>query len=1184
MSGLRRKAARYSIVGWILACTLAGLGTGLVRTHAISGNSLHIVNVVLNTNRVQVRTLSTSEVEIRLRDAKGRLKARTTRPIPATGIQDVQLYTASGSPALIRPGDSIVAQPEAGEPVVVNTTLIDAQPMADQDALAMRGPPEVELRIQIQMPDEVFWRNYTATTDSAGQAQLAGLGLRPGVHGFVAYEPVPRRAVLVAFHAPTVVATVGADTIEGVAWGRREVALTVEDEIGQTTAATRLLADGEGYFSVQMAERIAGYQVLAGQTIHVAWEDQAIHLNVPQLSVRPDPVNNRITGHGPAGTQLSVTVYDTAAARRWWYYPRTDAQGGFEIDLPEHVQLSPNDDGSVIFETAAGHKIVAEFRVPWLELQVGSHRVSGRGTPKASVDLTLEAADGTTKAMGDASVDSRGRFAVELQAKGEPVPVAAGDTVRLTVGADEIAVQLPRLSVQLDPEQELVAGHGPPGEELEVSLIIDSEQLADTAVPGADGGFRLDVGGRADIRAGALARVTYTTPAGHSVFAQKRLLQVTVQAGANYLTGVADPDATIDIILQDTDGQPKDQARTTPNPQGRFDVALASDCHTPISTAPGDIVILQTTTEDVSVTVPGLTAALDAATDRLVGTGPPGTAVEARLTSADGFPRRRDDIHIGNDGHFSLGYRPETDVQSGDYVTIWLTLAGGHLAFARATAPAFSVRIGGAVLSGAVAPLSAVEVVLLKDQDPVAARAASSSDRNGSFSVTLRATDGQAVSVASGDSVAITTDGGTYQHEVPPLSLTVDPAGPTLSGTTLPSSTMQFTFISSSRYYLQEPLSVGPDGRYSVMLDPDIAVKAGDWAQVSLRTSDGLRAVAVWRAPQFTAYAGTHYVELNTSLGEGARITLRSGDGELRATGHPDPNNADAYLFTSGGQPVVVQPDDRITLERTDAGEVAAMTVADLTAELVPASPSVTGAAPAGGQVFVLVTGTGGEDSRSGQVPVWTDGRYQQQFASPGLGAGSSARVSYQDPETGHVTVRETYRGWFQATLGENEVEVRADPLSAVQLRLSGPAGEAKGRAGPTRVDYRGTAILVLVDDTGEPTGVATADELELASSAGTTSLAIPEIVVGVEVADDSVFGVVDEGGSVRVTLSTPDGCTYERRAQPAGDGSFRVPFAPEVRIGPGADVGLRYTTVTGHALETSRTIRAAHLPLVSKR
>ncbi|MFQ5858963.1 MAG: hypothetical protein ACE5LU_25465, partial [Anaerolineae bacterium] len=1164
------------------------------------------VQVVLKTNTVQVRTLETAQVEVRLRDAGGALRARAERLVPAVGIQDINLYTTSGFPAVIQPGDSVVITLEGADPVVITPVYLDARPVAGSDTIVLEGPPNEELGVQIQVPGEVLPKQFTTTTDDEGLATLDLTGivdLSPGVGGWVAYAPETKRAVLVSFQVPTAVAKVGSDWIEGYAWAEREVSLTLEDNpstprqardaagsghrTGQAIATTRLLTDGKGYFSTRLAEEFANLRIHPGQTIRVTWENQQIALAVPQLSIRADPATDQITGRGPVGADLSITIYDQATQRRRWYYPTPDENGQYQVNLAGRVDITPDDDGSVIYEAPDGHKLVAEFRVPLVGLEVGRHTVSGRGVESAEVVVDLRAGDGTVKATAQTTVDTRGNFALELEAGGQPVPVSAGDTLQITVGDEQIAIDVPALAVDLDPVQDRVIGQGPPGESLQISLVAGDDRLTQDVTPSASGNYSLDVRGLADIRAGAYATATYTTPDEHKISAQDRLTQVTVQVGANYIEGTADRDTVVDVFVRGAGGQLKDWAQSTANNGGRFATNTTVDCRTPVVITAGDEIEVTTGAANTSLVVPNLTVALDAESDQVAGTGPAGATIEVRLSATDGH--RRDEITIEDDGRYSLTYAPDADVRPGDSVTVVFVNRDGHEILARANVPSLSATIGKAGLRGSVAPLETVHVTLRDGQGTLKAEATVTSNHNGSIGLIFASDTGQPAPIEAGDLLEVETASTTYRLQVPPLSLTLDPAGPTATGTTLPNATVDLTFVTQSRLYLQHVVTADADGHYETTFDPDIAVRAGNWVRARITTPEGFEAAALWSAAYLTAHAGTNYVEVQMEPPAPITVTLRSSAGTLRATGSSDPANDDAYLFTSDGQPVVIQSGDRIVLEQAGVDEITAVTVPDLTMNLAPELGGVHGTGPAGSKVSVSVTGTGGEDSRHALVPVWADGTYGARFAGLEMGPGASGRVSYADAETGHGIVLETNRGWFRAQVEESAIEVRAAPLSEVTLRLRGVSGTTKGETQPISVDHRGRATVELWTVDGTPAVIQAGDYLELTATDGVTGLTIPEVPFEIDIAGGRVLGTVPGRGTtpalspaeVLVTLSTSDGCIYHRQPRPSPDGHFQTDFSYDTDIRPGDGVTLRYTTRAGHELEIRRSIHAGYLPLI---
>jgi len=238
-------------------------------------------------------------------------------------------------------------------------------------------------------------------------------------------------------------------------------------------------------------------------------------------------------------------------------------------------------------------------------------------------------------------------------APGAAVPVAAGDTLLMELGAHEAMVTtVAPLDASVDPETLRVTGRAAPG--ARVGLARPESPLTSTLVTaGPDGAFTLDAG---PIFAGgnALGAETfevYTTGAdGHNT--RKRFIgaAMTTPLGGWTVTGRAMPGGEVRVVRRLPDGQ-RLTAGTNADVTGRFTATFATG---EASIAPGETVTLEANGITSTLTLVPITAELAGAGELLRGTGPPDALLEIAIhVGASEIPDRHS-AFVGGDGRWAI--------------------------------------------------------------------------------------------------------------------------------------------------------------------------------------------------------------------------------------------------------------------------------------------------------------------------------------------------------------------------------------------------------------------------------------------------------------------------------------------------------------------------------------------------
>ncbi len=164
----------------IIALWLWLLATTATAANPDTPPTIDILNVMLKTNTIKVRVLRSTWVEARLKDSTGTLRAYSKPFIPATGLQDIAFYSTSGQPTIIRPGDTVSVRVNGEEPVQLATAFLDVKPIPETNTIFLVGPPQTELRLQIESTDDVLPQQFVVESDAQGHLTESHPATRDG--------------------------------------------------------------------------------------------------------------------------------------------------------------------------------------------------------------------------------------------------------------------------------------------------------------------------------------------------------------------------------------------------------------------------------------------------------------------------------------------------------------------------------------------------------------------------------------------------------------------------------------------------------------------------------------------------------------------------------------------------------------------------------------------------------------------------------------------------------------------------------------------------------------------------------------------------------------------------------------------------------------------------------------------
>jgi hypothetical protein len=434
----------------------------------------------------------------------------------------------------IEPGD--VVEVNLGESTVFSTTVFDVGNLSfdtDLDQIYGAAPSGETVRVSMWQ-----WRGdervYTQTTDVASAdaftATFTGADLRP--RDWVAVVVADANGSQTQLRSGAPFLDVWLDpTIDsdGVVWRvdgpKLPVTLSIqtasgvytrENPIGPSDAGNAGMA-GHGVYAMWGPDW-GPINFTPGDTVTLKSPSTVLTAVIADLSWEADRGNDRITGETPAGS-LEVTakqwqgdgypIHGSATQTTTASSPYTATFAGFDVRDGGTVEIrhfDPASDFATFIHDWDGSLL------PYFEVHppkgISARPVSSGDTLTA----TLYESDGSTqkRQTSQDTPDSWGNYWLDMQGD-----IRTGDWVSVTDGAGWTAgMQVPTLTIQADPDTEMIWGEGPE------SLLFVEHSWDDgwdgRFLPGSS--YTLDrsyFGG--DVRRGDWIAVYYQAPSGNRV-------------------------------------------------------------------------------------------------------------------------------------------------------------------------------------------------------------------------------------------------------------------------------------------------------------------------------------------------------------------------------------------------------------------------------------------------------------------------------------------------------------------------------------------------------------------------------------------------------------------------------------------------------------------------------------------
>ncbi len=467
-----------------------------------------------------------------------------------------------------------------------------------------------------------------------------------------------------------------------------------------------------------------------------------------------------------------------------------EADGTYVADFRGMVDLTHRSWGEASLATPEGHTVIRPFRArdcrPLLtSVFVGGNHISGEsGQGCPSVTLRLRDPAGALKAQAFADFTWQNWFSFYFYLyvaspwpdwSKQPMLILPGDRIEMESGGAVYATTVPTLTLEVDRETPALSGWGPPGETLQGEVRRDTYAIRHTftATVDAQGHYTVPLTGVYTPTAGESIAVRWQS--GETRFYARDVIP-RLQAGlfSTYLSGFLHP--LVPYAVPVSGGFLTGYA----GPEGEFAVSTG-----PL--LPGDTVTVTTPQEEITLTLPLLTAQVDRGTATVSGAAPPDAPLEVRLAAYPLYLSRQ--VTATAAGTYTVSFPDAAPLPDGAWGTVRYTHPRGHWVFLQFGLRAWSVTLGERFAGGyadmAGAPFTATLTAPDGFTESVTGTA---SLYDASFSVVFSRP------IGPGDRLRLTQAGRETEFVVPRLTARHDWAAQVLEGEAPPGSLVGVTF------------------------------------------------------------------------------------------------------------------------------------------------------------------------------------------------------------------------------------------------------------------------------------------------------------------------------------------------------------------------------------------------------
>jgi hypothetical protein len=729
------------------------------------------------------------------------------------------------------PGHRVEAS-AAGQ--VFSTTVLPVAAWTDRAGGQVLGeaPAGAPVRVEVAHgPLEGDWESVlyrlpyasVTVTATAGGRYTATLPLSPADIGAAFALGPDGHETFVRFAVPYLWMLLGPDRfwygfrLQGQVDGANvPITLTLQGTAGFIKDVRLLRSAGNGFFRDLSSQNDPVLETGDILTVETARGVQAA-LTLPVLTARVDPLSDTVSGEAPPGARLTVTIsggtYGASSSGvpspngagplgggeptpppppppvRVSQVVTAGADGTYVADFRGIADLTHRAAGEVSLTTPEGHTVIRLFRAHdcrtvLTAVAVGGNYlggVSSRGCP--SLTLRLIGPDGAVKAVGYADFSWWDSFGFYFYGsigcpwsggcdKSVPTLILPGDRIELASGGTFYTTTVPTLTLEVDREAPALSGWAPAGATLRVEIRDDAAVLRHVLTPtvAPQGRYTVSLAGIYTPTAGDSFTVWWLS--GETGFYVLDVLPY-LEAGLfqNSLFGLLHPLIPYTV----TPGAVTGYA----GPGGEWFVNVG-----PLF--PGDTVTVTTPREDLTLTLPLLTARIDRSAGTVSGQAPPGGLLEVSLVAYPFYLFRQ--VTATAAGTYTVSF-PEMATAGGAWGTVRYINPQGHRVFLQFGARSWSVSLGEPCAEGyadmAGAPFTATLAAPGGFTESITGTA---SGYNASFSACFSR------SIGPGDRLRLAQASGETEFVVPRLTASHDWAAQVLEGEAPPGGLVEVTF------------------------------------------------------------------------------------------------------------------------------------------------------------------------------------------------------------------------------------------------------------------------------------------------------------------------------------------------------------------------------------------------------
>jgi hypothetical protein len=717
----------------------------------------------------------------------------------------------------------------------------------------------------------------------------------------------------------------------------------------------------------------------------------------------------------------------------------------------------------------------------------------------------------------------------------------AGSVVVAVQAGRTVAVTIPPLTALADPATGMVSGQASPSATLRVYLYrhdgtgIAAEQVVTATASGA---YQASLN---TLSPGDYGYVFQADAAGNSAHVRFNVPWLQGGVGQQRVGGLVAPNRPVTATLRDAGGALLDTYTICGRSDGTFSAVFRDVLQ------PGYAVAVAAGGQEVSMTVPILTADPDPAQDTVSGlSAAAGSTVtidlyDGPVSSLDDYgPPRGTPAHTVtatvSGGAYAAALSGIMDLAPPNYGAVYVTDTAGHQAYRRFALPFLQVPVGGSQLMGQVGGSQQVTLTIWAASG-VPRTMYSFYSSSGRFSKWWN----QELYILPGDWVTLTLANGEETGiAIPVLTARADRADNAVYGTAPPGGRIRVEIEREDMWPRPTPVPALPGvasaaegttvwttssaaGTYTASFGSAVTIEPRDYGTAAWLSEAGHEAYVTWGVlgkltlsvqRGSNVIEGTYDGDLNWESPPRVDITVRDAAEQIKWQSWIQMNHSgrlDTRLYGDNG-PISVETGD--TIEAVAGGRTLSLTVPELTVEVDVEHDALSGQAPPGAPLQVSWSGADPWDgpARSWTITTAAGGTYALDLSGQvDVERGDRAEVAWTDAEGNTVwAVGSVPR--LEAVLGQAGGTVRGvmHPGVAVTATLYDLGGGVLDRAN-TRAREDGLVSLPLA------TPFAAGQRLVVEVPEDTLSLDLPDLAARIDAEAGVIEGTVPPGASLRV-------------------------------------------------------------------